>query len=248
MVIRKKFRARISNKGFLCTYTIAYILIILLKEFPTDDVCPQAVSKGEIFGTSSPLCTSYTVIFAGAHSGAKDAIFYLIKRGHHVLFISTTQVDNDLKQSLGSFPQLKLQIYDATRSCSQQIFKYVFQQHDVRFIHLIFNEHDFHEHKTSTETGKLLECLIKLLNVLSKQSKATLHLHLPVSTQIPQKGCQEEQWGNPSQEQLLQLKDDLHCKVKFNYKHNTDNFLKTVQIFVTTFKRMYHLSLTTVLS
>ena len=227
-------------------YNYNFILTALLKEFPTDDVCPQAVSRSEIFGTPSPIGNSHAVIFAGAHVSTKDAISHSINSGHNVLFLSTSHIDTEFTRSLPNFSRPKLHIQDATRSCSQRILKDVFKQYDISVIHVIFSEYDFHKHKTSTETGKLLECLIKFLNVLSKQSKAALHLHLPVSTQL--NSCEENMWQNPSQEQLHQLMDDLCCKVKFNYKYNTDNFLKAVQIYITTFKRLYNLSLTTILS
>lgn len=218
----------------------------LLKEFPRDDICPQILSRNNIFANST---SGHTIIFGAAHSRTHEAVSDALRGGHNVLFLSTTQMNQHQGTNHAYIATTKLRAQDTTHSCSSKTFKYVFQTYDVKIIHLLFSEHDFHKHTSSKDLGNLLECYIKFLNALSKhsKSKAVLYLHLPVSTQFPHE-YEADLGESPSTERLHQLMDDLRCKMKFNYKENIDVFLKTVQIYVLTFKRLYHLPLNLILS
>ncbi len=218
-------------------------------------MCPKVANTTTLFPKQVERTT---VIFAGANFRAQDSILDSVHLSHRVVLISTSNVGMEFWTAFHNRKSTELEMLDATTACHEQTLKNIFTRHDVIVTHVIFDDSDFHTYVSSISIGKLLHCLIKFLNVFSQYSKSVpLYLHLPISSQISKqrhkgsflKYSQENEDLDETDPVFLQhLMDDIGCKIRFDYKVYTDSYLKAVQIYVMTFKRLYNLSVQTVLS
>lgn len=142
------------------------------------------------------------------------------------------------------------QFLRADTQCEIELLTKVFTEKSVHSVHVMYDETDFLPIQTSTENGLILTCYVSLLEVLAKLKHIQLYLHLKHQRSTPVlsydshldnwivQGHRERSHGHDWTDLWFQPS----CDLGFDYTYLYDVFLKTVDIYTTTYKNLYNMN------
>ena len=159
-------------------------------------------------------------------------------------------------------PELKWGFVNARSRCQVSVLRELVQQYKVDTVHVSYDEFDFLPVQNSSDAGAIMRCFIILMQSLSKQPQIEVYLHLkqqrrahyfsPYSDEVGSmrySKVHDEEGGTSKQTDLLSKPWRVlsnKCDPLYDYQRLFDVFQKSVDIYASTFKNIYSMTIHTV--
>ena len=229
------------------------IISALMAEFPKSEM-PCMTDTTAMYPDSKE---GYSIILGLRSSVFIETIADHLKHGYGVIAIST-QNDN-LMASYSVLENIlktntKFVLINSASRCNTNSIGMVFEKYLIEKVTIMYDTADFVPYISASDTSASVSCLIDLLEVISnhnegKYKKIPINVHHSY-TKVPQfiPYFQVSPKTPDPYFVLKETKSAKQCKAEFDYNQYYDVFLKSVEIYATTYKRLYNLDVKRIIS
>ena len=240
--------------GRLKIITIPHFTSALMAEFPQSEMACDK-NPNVMYPSNTD---SYSVILGLRSPGFLAAITNHLQQGYGVVAVST-QTDNlvasyaDLQPVLKRNP--KFVLISSASKCSSENLGGLFDKYVIEKITIMYDTTDFVPYISAQDTSASVSCLVSLLEIVAhhdrgKYNKIPIRVH-----HAPEKVPSFIPFYHKAQQKpdpyfiLKHAKTDIErCDTSFHYQQYYDVFLKSVEIYATTYKRLYDLNVRRIVS
>ena len=218
---------------------------------------PEIEACLERYVLSPPRNVKHVLVFGKRSQKAIKTIETYLNNGNGVIFISSEPLPQTLTEKLYNLWQkhTRLKFISGHGKCKRKLLEKIFKEHDISFMHVAFDSEDFMPYESHEQLGGTLSCYIQILEVISKYKRTPITFDVTlqrIQPQVPLPVLESNfrdskpevvNIGGSSNDVTYGLdKNHKTCKVKFDYSVFHDVFLKSMEIYTTTFTRLYNLS------
>ena len=218
-----------------------------MAEFPISEM-PCDMNPSVMYPTSRD---GYSVILGLRSSGFMNAISDHLQQGYGVIAISS-QTENLMASYSDLQPVLernsKFVLISTANKCNIDTLGMLFDKYPIEKITIMYDTADFVPYISAKDTSASVSCLVNLLEIVANHKKGKYKLMPILVHHSPEKVPSYIPFFHQSQQKsepyfiLKNAKTDSHCATVFDYQQYYDVFLKSIEIYTTTYRRLYDLN------